>query len=495
MKGNCPRATCRSCPVCAAVLTVVMEPPRDSNDDDAQNLVGMYSCSYCRWTSEECKVMNQVQVNQETKKVDAESIVEATDMLLYEIESRVKEDGGGKDADNLFDCLVETWGKKAQEEERRKKGGGISLNKQQRRTTHLTIGGGGSGSKLWTLETLEDCTKAKQDKVKWSLEDAAMDKMSRLNFDSDEEEEEEEAEKKKDYINLTSEQVARQSVIVSSSSMAEPSGNVLLLPVPIQLRPRKSRRCRAELAAGRTGILVKPKLNPLEGDSSLRSGHGQWYKKDSSAIHVVPRVQVVKHGYQDGKYALLLMVKNPTLGTIRLRLNGIQNNSFLDPSELKNVIIDPMKRTRVNAEICSAASSLEPTEVMELDPVEDAFLELGKGQSRDPPEVEGWDPSSVLGSDRGNVGSTTSFSSAKVVATQNDKAWVDVVFAGNNAAVEEEESSIRMGGGKYLAAPIALQIEVGDGSWDSSLIKPLPVTEGERDFVTLNLVILWAGVE
>jgi hypothetical protein len=42
-----------------------------------------------------------------------------------------------------------------------------------------------------------------------------------------------------------------------------------LLPLPIPLRVRTSRRCRAELAEGRPGILLKPKLNPLEGDTSL----------------------------------------------------------------------------------------------------------------------------------------------------------------------------------------------------------------------------------
>ena len=57
-----------------------------------------------------------------------------------------------------------------------------------------------------------------------------------------------------------------------------------MLPLPIPLRPRISRRCRAELAQGRPGILLKPKLNPLEGDSSLRSGHGQWFKKVRSTI-------------------------------------------------------------------------------------------------------------------------------------------------------------------------------------------------------------------
>lgn len=50
-------------------------------------------------------------------------------------------------------------------------------------------------------------------------------------------------------------------------------------PQPMPLRVKKSRRCKKELENGRPGILVKPKVNPLEGDSSLRSGHGQWFKK------------------------------------------------------------------------------------------------------------------------------------------------------------------------------------------------------------------------
>jgi hypothetical protein len=52
-----------------------------------------------------------------------------------------------------------------------------------------------------------------------------------------------------------------------------------LLPAPVHLLPRSIRRCRTEVAAGRPGILVKPKSNPMDGDSSLKYGHGQWWKK------------------------------------------------------------------------------------------------------------------------------------------------------------------------------------------------------------------------
>jgi hypothetical protein len=89
------------------------------------------------------------------------------------------------------------------------------------------------------------------------------------------------------FVSLEAEQTLNPSLYgVSADSilLQHNGGSVVesmdaLLPLAIPLRPRKSRRCRSELAEGRPGILLKPKLNPLEGDSSLRTGHGQWWKK------------------------------------------------------------------------------------------------------------------------------------------------------------------------------------------------------------------------
>jgi len=41
-------------------------------------------------------------------------------------------------------------------------------------------------------------------------------------------------------------------------------------------------------------IIAQPKTFPLEGDSSLKIQRGKWWIKDSSAIHVVPRLVVIK---------------------------------------------------------------------------------------------------------------------------------------------------------------------------------------------------------
>jgi len=72
-------------------------------------------------------------------------------------------------------------------------------------------------------------------------------------------------------------------------------------PLTSHSRPRRRplctkrvRRCRQDVEAGRPGILLKPKVNPLEGDSSWTGTAGKWWQKDSSAIHVLPSVSVIR---------------------------------------------------------------------------------------------------------------------------------------------------------------------------------------------------------
>jgi hypothetical protein len=105
-------------------------------------------------------------------------------------------------------------------------------------------------------------------------------------------------------------------------ALNSPFEAVSWLPLLIPLRLRTSRRCRKELASCRPGKLLKPRLNPLEGDTSLRIGKGQWHKKDSSAIHAIPRVQIVTRLKQQQSLVFLIQVAIPTLGTVRLRFTA-----------------------------------------------------------------------------------------------------------------------------------------------------------------------------
>jgi hypothetical protein len=126
---------------------------------------------------------------------------------------------------------------------------------------------GNDGPQGWSVQSLEDSIGSRKELVAASLAEVI-------------------SGQELQFISLEAEQGLQDSMQGKPSESVFLQGGPIqslsdLLPLPIPLRPRKSRRCRAELAEGRPGILVKPKLNPLEGDSSLRTGHGQWWKKVS----------------------------------------------------------------------------------------------------------------------------------------------------------------------------------------------------------------------
>lgn len=226
------------------------------------------------------------------------------------------------------------------------------------------------------------------------------------------------------------------------------------LPIGIPLCPRKSRRCRAEIAEGRPGILLKPKLNPLEGDSSLRSGHGQWFKKDSSAILVLPRVRIERMEQQ----AVLVSVQNPTLGPVKLSFGPSTYSGepvFEDPtqhdSQLKHILVDSLRNTILDSVTLNTSFQIPISDVISLDAVVDTFLELGVNSVQLPPDVQDW-TCDKLG----------------WIAKEGDKAWF-AVNMGDNECI-----------------PLAMTIMVGKDSWESSLIKP----DHKDDSVTFDMVLI-----
>jgi hypothetical protein len=62
-----------------------------------------------------------------------------------------------------------------------------------------------------------------------------------------------------------------------------------IMPVRTQLRSKRTLRSRKDVYQGRMNILVQPKPGPLEGDSSQKTLKGNWWVKDSSAVHEIPR--------------------------------------------------------------------------------------------------------------------------------------------------------------------------------------------------------------
>ncbi|KAK1734603.1 hypothetical protein QTG54_014476 [Skeletonema marinoi] len=343
----------------------------------------------------------------------------------------------------LFHSIGEMWAKREQDEERRKRmmisSTIINDDKKKEKST-------------WSLGALEDSLVEKKrdlESLYLGAEKGVDASVSSPSVDDE--------QQTKEQQMPTAQQVAAQM----SLTITAPRYQQDLLPLPVHYRSRVSRRCRAEQSAGRTGILVKPKLNPLEGDTSLRAGHGQWWKKDSS--------------------------KNPTLNMIRLRFSGpnsSEEGETIDAKELENILVDPFMETIIaKADLCSSDSllSIAPCDWIELDSAEDLLLDIGKRQQDDPQVVKSWDFAPLL-----DALDSNSLPKLTVVASRGDTSWVEVIIP-NSAAINSDGEKPPS---NCFAVPLSMQIEVGNGSWEASLIKRREVPDGEQDLVQLDIVVL-----
>ncbi len=219
------------------------------------------------------------------------------------------------------------------------------------------------------------------------------------------------------------------------------------------------------------------------------NSHGFGSQQDSSAVQVLPRVRVSKHTSDQTKHAFLLKVANPTLGTIRMKLassNYLGEPVWDEPSSttylLQNVLVDPFTEQVVTALLMpDVVDRLTSTEVCELEPAEDSFLELGKSSDEVPEAVSNWDACSVLIDSKVCEDGPTS--SLKLISSKNSMAWFELIVM---------EGTTR--NGVVHGVPLAMQIEIGDGSWESSLVHPELKSESkvsQKDVVTFDLVIVW----
>ena len=238
--GYCPEAKCRLCPSCTSVANVVTE---DGNV--------FYSCGMCSWNSKTCQVITPLEGD------DKEELIKATQALGKLCHA--KEKAVNKPSDTHFKSMLKTFEGMAKEK--------VKGQRSHFQYSNATRKDGPEG---WSIETLEATMETRRQEFSASVSSMVGDLEPKV-IPLDQPIVLDESLKNESMSALLLQQVATEA-----TSFAE------LLPLQIPLRPRKSRRCRAELVEGRPGILLKPKLNPLEGDSSLRTGHGQWWKKVSN---------------------------------------------------------------------------------------------------------------------------------------------------------------------------------------------------------------------
>lgn len=242
--GFCNKATCRLCPLCRSVASVGIE---------GQDC--LYKCGNCDWTSRQCSLVTSISSSGES--VAPEDLERAAgDLLTKWNELRSQGDQASQDHYQQMLQTLEGMAKEIVKGKRTTFSWMPTANVRKK-----------DGPETWSIEALETSMNNRKKLLSASLAETV-------------------GGQDLQFTSLMVDQTLEKSLEGKSceSLLLQGGGQVpqsisSLLPLPIPLRPRKSRRCRAELAEGRPGILLKPKLNPLEGDSSLRTGHSQWWKK------------------------------------------------------------------------------------------------------------------------------------------------------------------------------------------------------------------------
>ena len=269
--GYCPKPSCRLCPLCPSVAAVAV--------DEGEVI---YKCGICSWTSRDCSLSASVPVSNEGVAARAD-VEQAVEELGTQWKTRMEQSKKG--TEEHYKSMSRTLERMAKEQV---KGKASSLFIP---SSAAALRRGMDGPEGWSVESLEEALVTREKLVAASIaETVGGQNLQTIPL---------EIAKTLD-VNL--EQQSTSALLLHDGGTAVTTKQNLL-PLPIPLRPRKSRRCRAELADGRPGILVKPKLNPLEGDSSLRTGHGQWWKKVSE---VVPKTSACCMCYSSERLTHLL---------------------------------------------------------------------------------------------------------------------------------------------------------------------------------------------
>ena len=256
--GFCTKASCARCPLCQNVCGTTME-----------NSLFFYQCGACNWNSKECNIV--VQLDQQGQSLGRLELARAVEDLGAVLKRR-RDDGGAWQ--DMSKSLTTAWEKRIKESK------DSSVDGRRRHDLRVSR----NVAQGWSIETLESSLQKKKQALAADDDDELSSKLrmpiQRLSLDDDTDATPtlDESLNGVPHVALQLQALNRVTPIQSRAD---------LLPLPIPLRTRNSRRCRAELKQGRPGILIKPKLNPLEGDSSLRSGHGQWFKKVSVLLFAV----------------------------------------------------------------------------------------------------------------------------------------------------------------------------------------------------------------
>lgn len=259
---------CIKCPECLTILVSSVTKKsctKITSDSPDFTHVIMFQCGYCQWSSIECDVYHLTKIydSMDINTIIHQSSKEVQTMMSKKITYI---------SNYVFKDTLSVWNTKVSEEEKHKRRN-ESIN---RIYSPYSV----DANKISFLEENQDCKplssvqlldnriKKRSDLIKRLVEEDVLQNVKTLKISSND----------PDKTCSESAQHAEQRIILSRN-YKKPN-----LPFPVHLRTKSTRRCCEEQKLGRPGILIKTKMNPLEGDTCIRYGQGQWWKKVSAVI-------------------------------------------------------------------------------------------------------------------------------------------------------------------------------------------------------------------
>lgn len=205
----------------------------------------------------------------------------------------------------------------------------------------------------------------------------------------------------------------------------------------------------------------------------------------------MPRIGVVKHDTKGNYRVLLIKVTNPTLGPVRLRFTSSSYKGEMDWYDytkknpiIPDLVVDDLFQVYMNLELQSGLTAeMKQTESVELLSAEDSFIELGGKSTEIPDQVKNWQVEDFARGDSAGDNNNDRESAMRLVASSASTAYFELALANAAGPATRENHSV--------AVPLTLQLETGNGSWESSLIQKVSGGENDADWVSFDLVITW----
>jgi hypothetical protein len=155
---------------------------------------------------------------------------------------------------------------------------------------------------------------------------------------------------------------------------------------------------------------------------------------------------------------------------------------------MDHLLVETVSNKHANVLLLRPASSSDSvkSEMVDVESAEDTLVDIGKVREIPEPVLQ-WDAEKAIASEPPSLDALNDnqavISSVKLLANNAGSAWFQLI-CGTKLSGDKKPKNL------FRAIPLSLQIEVGNGSWESSLIQA-KTDSGEKDLVSFDVVLNW----